>query len=232
MAEGRWIEVADRVLARRYAHLDQTLGLVVGDKWCLVVDTCGDEEQGAEFATAIRKVTQLPWMVAITHSHFDHYFGTAAFLPAEVWSHEGCRAALLADAEPTRTRKAGQFRAEGETERADRLDRARLVYPSQTFTKRQTLELGGRRVELIHPGVAHTDHDLAVWVPDVGVLFAGDLVEEGAPPAVGSDAHPDNWPDVLDTLLDLQPTSIVPGHGDPVGPDFVVAQRDELRARA
>ena len=39
--EGRWIEVADRVLVRRYAELDLSVGLVVGDGGCLVVDTAG-----------------------------------------------------------------------------------------------------------------------------------------------------------------------------------------------
>lgn len=216
-----WVELAEAVHARRYAHLDQTLGLVVGARRCLVIDTGGDEVQGAAFAAEIREITGLPWTVVITHAHFDHHFGTAAFLPCPVWAHERCPAAMDDD----RAEWVDRFRAEGKPE-AGRLARARLVRPDHLFTDHVEVDLGGRTVELIHPGPAHTDHDVVVFVPDAGVLFAGDLVE--APPSIGPDAHPANWPAALDRLLALRPGIIVPGHGDPVGPGFVAAQRDEI----
>src|SRR5687768_15478069 len=83
----RWIDLAEGVYARRYAELDQTLGLVVGASRCLVVDTGTDEERGAEFAAAVREITPLPWTVVITHAHWDHYLGTRPFLPAPVFAH-------------------------------------------------------------------------------------------------------------------------------------------------
>ncbi|GHE94747.1 MBL fold metallo-hydrolase [Amycolatopsis deserti] len=220
-----WLELADGVHARRYEHLDQTLGLVVGTERCLVIDTGGDEVQGAAFAAEIREITALPWTVVITHAHFDHHFGTAAFLPCPVWAHERCRDALEREGESDRTEWVRRFAGKPE---ADRLAAARLVLPDHLVTDRVQLDLGGRVVQLVHPGVAHTDHDVAVHVPDAGILFAGDLVEQGAPPSVGPDAHPASWPAALDRLLALRPATIVPGHGDPVGPDFVAAQRDEL----
>ena len=80
---------------------------------------------------------------------------------------------------------------------------------------------------LQHPGRGHTDHDVVVHVPDAAVVFAGDLVEQGAPPDLG-DAVVADWPATLDALLALRPTVVVPGHGDPVDPAFVRAQRAEL----
>ncbi|AIJ21789.1 MBL fold metallo-hydrolase [Amycolatopsis methanolica] len=220
-----WLELADGVHARRYEHLDQTLGLVVGAERCLVIDTGCDEVHGAAFAAEIREVTALPWVVVITHAHFDHHFGTAAFLPCPVWAHERCRDALIREGESDRAKWVRRLAGKPE---AERLAAARLVLPDHLLTQSVQLDLGGRIVELVHPGVAHTDHDVAVHVPDAGVLFAGDLVEQGAPPSIGSDAHPAQWPTALDRLLALRPATIVPGHGDPVGPDFVAAQRDEL----
>jgi glyoxylase-like metal-dependent hydrolase (beta-lactamase superfamily II) len=63
------------------------------------------------------------------------------------------------------------------------------------------------------------------------VAFAGDLVEEGAPPSFG-DAFPLAWPATVGRLLDLAATTVVPGHGDVVGRDFVRRQRAELAAMA
>ena len=94
-------------------------------------------------------------------------------------------------------------------------------------TPRRPLDLGGRTVALQHPGRGHTDHDVVVHVPDAAVVFAGDLVEQGAPPDLG-DAVVAEWPATLDALLALQPAVVVPGHGDPVDPAFVAAQRAEL----
>jgi glyoxylase-like metal-dependent hydrolase (beta-lactamase superfamily II) len=86
-------------------------------------------------------------------------------------------------------------------------------------------------VVLDHPGRGHTDHDLTVHVPDAGVLFAGDLVEQGGPPDF-TDAHPLDWPAAITRLLAPRPGTVVPGHGDPVDRSFVIAQQAELTALA
>jgi len=227
---GRWIEVAGGVFARRYRELDQTLGLVVGGDGCLVVDTGTDETHGAEFAAAVREVTALPWTVVITHAHFDHFFGTAAFLPCAVWAHELC-AVAMADSDDHRRDWVERYREQGRPEPARRLADARLVPPSDLLTDRVRVDLGGRVVDLVHPGPAHTDHDVMVHVPDAEVVFAGDLVEQGAAPSVGPDADVTRWPVALDLLLSLEPRTVVPGHGEPVDAGFVRAQRDELAGR-
>ncbi|HVE97418.1 MAG TPA: MBL fold metallo-hydrolase, partial [Pseudonocardiaceae bacterium] len=76
-----------------------------------------------------------------------------------------------------------------------------------------------------------TDHDVVVWSPDTGVLFAGDLIEQGADPDF-TDAQPLDWPAAVTELLRLDPRVVVPGHGDPVDATFVAAQRDELATLA
>jgi glyoxylase-like metal-dependent hydrolase (beta-lactamase superfamily II) len=223
----RWLELADGVFARRYEHLDQTLGLVVGSSACLVVDSGPDETHGAELAEAVREITPLPWTLVITHAHFDHFLGTAAFLPCPVWAHVGCRTAI-ANSAGHRREWITRYEAEGEPDRARRLADARLVLPTHVLTDHERLDLGDRYADLIHPGPAHTDHDVLVHVPDADVVFAGDLVEQGAPPSVGPDAHPAEWSTALDRLLARTPTFVVPGHGDPVDPAFVRTQQATL----
>ncbi|WP_300013687.1 MBL fold metallo-hydrolase [Pseudonocardia sp.] len=222
--DGRWVEVGDGVLARRYAELDLTVGLVLGAERALVVDTRGDARQGAELARAVRAVTPLPLTVAITHAHFDHCFGTAAFLPCPVYAHPDCRSAIVATAGAQRAHWAAHYRAHGDDGTADAITGTEPPRPDRAGPAR--LDLGGRTAELIHPGRGHTDHDLVVHVDDV--VFAGDLVEQGAPPSVGPDSVPAEWPATLDALLALAPRLVVPGHGDPVDAAFVAEQRDRL----
>nr|WP_062334925.1 MBL fold metallo-hydrolase [Herbidospora sakaeratensis] len=207
------IEVADGVWIRRHTELDLTLGLVVGETGCLVVDTGIDEAFGHAWADAIREVTDLPWTVVLTHAHFDHAFGTAAF--GTCFATEGCREALVDTAHKQAAEWSGQFPG---------VATAPVVLPLRAPF---SVDLGGREVLLGHPGPGHTGHDLTVHVPDAGVLFAGDLVEQGAPPQFG-DSYPGAWPMALEKMLEAAPRVIVPGHGDPVTPDFVERQRAEI----
>jgi len=230
----RWLEVGDGVLVRRYSELDLSIGLVLGSTGCLVIDTRGDETQGAALAAAVRQVTALPWVVVVTHAHFDHCFGTAALHPCSVWAHVRCVRALAVDrGERSRRDWVVRYQELGRPEMANALESARLVLPEPLDGDRVELSVGGRPLVLAHLGRGHTDHDLLVQVPDSDVLFAGDLVENGAPPAIGDDAFPLEWPGTLTAALDLLGEgTVVPGHGDPVDRGFMTGQRDELAALA
>ncbi|QFU92959.1 MBL fold metallo-hydrolase [Amycolatopsis sp. YIM 10] len=205
----RWDVLADGVYARRYPDWDLTIGLVVGDGACLVIDTRADAEQGAELANAVREVTPHPWTVALTHDHFDHAFGVSAFLPCEVWAHENCHRELAARDKPD------------------------LALPDRLLTDRAELDIGGRRVGLAHFGPAHSDNDVVVHVPDASVVFAGDLVEFSPPgsftaESFGTDTTLSGWPAAIDGVLALGAEIILPGHGPTVDRDFLLAQKEIL----
>ncbi len=196
------IEIADGVFLRRHsaADLDLTLGLITGSGDSLLVDSGMDPALACEVR---------PSRIVLTHNHFDHVLATEAFLPCEVWAHEDC--------------VVDENVLESRARYYDDPFTGTLVAPTHTFRDSVTLDVGGRRVDLHHFGPAHTSHDVVVHVPDVGVVFAGDLVEEGAQAQAGSDATPSNWRHVLDLLLELGPRIVVPGHGNPVDAAFVRA---------
>ncbi|MGW4484911.1 MBL fold metallo-hydrolase [Amycolatopsis sp. NPDC004368] len=227
-----WTELADGVHARRHEELDLTTGLVIGAERCLVIDTCGDVDQGAELAAAVRELTDLPWSVVYTHAHFDHAFGTTPFLPCDVWAHERCLPELVHHGEATKAKWSAKYREAGKPGIADALDRTGVMPPDRLVTDRTELELGGRTVALVHPGRAHTDHDLVVHVPDASAVFAGDVLEHGpegfTAESFSDETHLGEWPGALQAILALDPRIVVPGHGEPVGPGFVREHRDGL----
>ena len=57
-----------------------------------------------------------------------------------------------------------------------------LTRPTRTFSGRLELDVGGRKVELIEVGPAHTHGDLIVHVPDARVVFAADVAFIGSTP--------------------------------------------------
>ncbi|GLY26939.1 MBL fold metallo-hydrolase [Kineosporia sp. NBRC 101731] len=224
---GRWREVGDRVFVRRNKTLDVNAGLVLGDDRCLVIDTRGSEREGLELYRAVRSITGLPHVVALTHSHFDHCFGTAVFAEAqpdcEIWAHERAHADLAANGLQQRVEIASWLRESGEEVLADELDAVRVTPPNRTMAADTTIDLGGRQVVLHHPGRGHTDNDMVVEVPDADVTFVGDLIEQGAPPSFDH-AYPLDWAPTLTRLLERVGSVIVPGHGDVVDSRFLMRQ--------
>lgn len=140
------------------------------------------------------------------------------------------RAAELAEAGALqRAQVVAGLWAAGDVAQADLVAAAPIDPPEHLVGDGAVLDVGGRVLTLTHPGRGHTDGDLVVGVDDV--LFAGDLVEEGAPPAM-EDGYPLEWPDTLSTMLGLVRGPVVPGHGAVVDAAFLTGQRDELVALA
>jgi glyoxylase-like metal-dependent hydrolase (beta-lactamase superfamily II) len=221
-----WREVADGILVQRHASFDLNVGLVVGDGHCLVIDTREHLIAGQELAAAVRQVTAAPWTVVNTHAHFDHFMGNAAFLPGEIWSLDRTREIIERYGDVQRRVMVHLARQHERADLASGLEATPLTPPNRTFPPPATvLDIGGREVTLRHLGHGHTDNDVVIMVAGTDVVFAGDLVEEGAPPAF-EDAYPIAWSSTLETLLQLISGPVVPGHGAVVDEAFVREQRD------
>ena len=223
-------ELADRVHLLRYPVLDVNVTLVVGDGAALVVDTLSTPAQAAELRAAVRAVTPHPVTIVNTHHHFDHCFGNAVLAAdgADIWAHAAAAAHLRERGTHWQREWYRQW-LPTEPELAEGLAEATILPPNRTVRTEATLDIGGRAVRLEHLGRGHTDGDLLVWVPDVDVLVAGDLVEESGPPDFG-DGYPLEWPETLAALAhQLSPASVVvPSHGAPVDQAFVRAQHGLL----
>ncbi|MGD6745562.1 MBL fold metallo-hydrolase [Streptomyces sp. BH106] len=229
-----WEGLAPNVGRVRLPGLDCTSGLVVGEDAALLIDTGSSLREGARLRADVRallgahrRVTH----VALTHPHFDHVLGTAAFAGVEVYGAVGIDVLFERGAEGLRTDAVRHgVDPEAATEAVDI-----LVTPRHRVCGEWTLDLGGGlTVLLANIGPAHSGHDLAVLVPGAPeIVFCGDLVEESGEPQAGPDAAPHHWPAALDRLLDLggEDAVYIPGHGSAVNAQFVRAQRATLAAR-
>jgi glyoxylase-like metal-dependent hydrolase (beta-lactamase superfamily II) len=219
-----WLEVGDRIFTRRYVFADQQIGVVLGGGEVLVIDTRSTPGQARELIDDIRLLTRDPVRVVIdTHWHSDHVFGNHEFRPATIWGHELCRAGMLEKGEAQRAALTAAL-----PELAEELAAVVIDPPDRTFEDVASVEVGGRLVELRYLGRGHTDADIVVLVPDAGVTFAGDLLENDATPWFG-DAYPIDWADTVARLLPLVVGPVVPGHGSVGDRGFVERQLGEFR---
>ena len=86
-----------------------------------------------------------------------------------------------------------------------------LQPPELTFQRELTLHRPGRTIRVLHFGRAHTRGDVIVYLPDVGIVAAGDLVEDAFP--YFGNAYPAGWASVLEELGRLDARVILPSHG-------------------
>lgn len=211
--EPRLEEIADRIHA--YIQPDggwclSNSGILVGPNSVTLVDTAATEPRARALRTALESVTSLPPRTLInTHHHGDHTYGNGVFAgEATIIGHERCRTEMI---------EAGLVltRLWTEVEWGD----IEIAPPTVTFTDRLIVHVGELRVELLHVGPAHTTNDVVVWVPDHGVLFAGDVVFNGGTPFVlmGSIA---GTLSALDRLRALGARTVLPGHGPVGGPEL------------
>lgn len=233
-------EVADRVWAWTLpdgGYGWSNAGLVAGDGASLLVDTLFDLALTREMLTAMQPITDTAPITdaLITHSNGDHTHGNqlldrsvrviAANGTAEEIAHgmapEMLAMTQTADLGPVATRylrdRFGPFDFSGIT----------LRNADHTFDDRLTIDVGGREVRLLNLGPAHTAADSVVHVPDVGVLFAGDLLFIGCTPIVWAGPIA-NWIAACDAMIALDAPTVVPGHGPVTDPDGIRAVRGYL----
>jgi len=197
-------------------------GFVVTCDGIVVIDAEGSPRDGETLLRTIRSVSQraIRWLV-LTHHHPDHHFGAIVFRKAgaKVIAHPDSR--TLASEGGLDNQMIDWIRVVG-------LDAMRgFEYadtPDRPVTKGDTLRIGGRRVIVLAPGPAHTPGDLMVWVPDAGVLFAGDiLLEDGVTMVVDGSAPA--LLKALNQIDSLRPKVVVPGHGSVPAEPAVLVER-------
>jgi glyoxylase-like metal-dependent hydrolase (beta-lactamase superfamily II) len=221
-----FVEVGDRVYVLTYPVFKVNSVLIDGDEWALLIDTLSTERQAAELAEATRKVTSRPLQLLNTHFHYDHTFGNATLATGRtpIWAHPTCAQELGERGEHWKRYWQQEIGEEDEA-LALEIGETALLPPNRSIVHEHELDLGGRQVLLGHYGRGHTEGDLVVRVDDL--LIAGDLVEEGDPPAF-EDAYPLEWPDTLVQLLSQPFANAIPGHGRVVDRAFVAELHEEL----
>ena len=230
-----WERLTDTVRRCRLPFCDVTIGLVWGDNGALVIDTGTTLVEAAAIDDDIRHLAGRPVThVVLTHKHFDHVLGSSQFAEAEILCAPEVVEYLSAETRSLRAHAVGYGADAAEVDRA-----IAALKPPRHGIRDGVVDLGGRSVEITHPGAGHTTADLVVRAPtpDGGgpvVTFTGDLVEESADPYIDADSDLPAWPATLDRLLEVAGSDAiyVPGHGSVVDAEFVRRQREWLRERA
>jgi glyoxylase-like metal-dependent hydrolase (beta-lactamase superfamily II) len=221
-------EVAERVNVMPDQRIEfvPNAGIVVGDRSVLVIDTAMGPRNGDRIlAEALRLGGERRLLLTTTHFHPEHAFGSQSFSDAIYVCNSPQAEEMAAKGEEY----IEMFSGFGPG-LAELLADVELVAPDVTYEGAGAqLDLGGVIVQLINIGQAHTRGDQVVFLPEPGVLFAGDLVEDRFLPIFpDEDADGLLWLAALDRLEALSPRIVVGGHGRVGNVGLIAALRDYL----
>jgi glyoxylase-like metal-dependent hydrolase (beta-lactamase superfamily II) len=187
------------------------IGIVVGNRGTLVIDTGVGERNGATALRVAQKLAKGPNLyLTTTHYHTEHTTGEQAF-PANTVL---IRSAVQQEEMNERIgAHMDRFRAQS-AQNKELLKEVRLRPPDILFDHELKLDLGGVTARLFWLGGGHTKGDELIFVEQDSVLLPGDLVQNKLFPMMADDtASMKQWLIVLDQLAPLNPRLIVPDHG-------------------
>ena len=210
------------------------IGIVVGSRATLVVDTGLGPRNGATIARVVAGLSQAPKLfLTTTHFHPEHAGGEPGFPPGTILIRNAVQQQEMAE---HGIEMLDVFRS-GSAQNAQLLAGVTtLRTPDVVFDNEATVDLGGVTVRLMWLGEGHTKGDELIFVEPDGTLISGDIVQNKVVPGIFRDGGtPSSWLAVLDKLAKLNVKRVLPDHS-PVGDgSLITAERafiSDLRMRA
>lgn len=196
-----------------------TFGVIVTPDGVVLIDPGGTRKGAAMIDAKIREITDLPVRIVINSGGQDH-----RWIGNSYWAEKGARIIASNDAvADQRDRESLQLTGLDALVGTKGLEGTEPMVAPETFDAALDITLGGIRIDIRHPGGAHTPGDSFVWVPSEKTVFTGDIVYVDRLLGVIPVSDTQSWLAAFKAIAALSPEHLVPGHGAPT---------DLLRARA
>ncbi|HYM18716.1 MAG TPA: MBL fold metallo-hydrolase [Micropepsaceae bacterium] len=169
-------------------------GIIETSEGLVVVDALYNEAVARRERQAIAATLKGPVRYLISSTFHDNFTkGNVAYQDAIKIGHENYRADL-----------SDLMKNVPAAERNARL-------PQVTYRDRMTLNLGGKEIQILHIGRAHTRGDSIVFVPQDRIVYMSELFFYDRFPWMESGYA--DWITAIDTALKLDADIFVPAHG-------------------
>ncbi len=191
-------------------------------RYLVIVDTMSTPELAADIMQALQRVRQGRHLLVVnTHAHYDHCWGNVLFADidgryaAPIIGHARTRDHIL-------SQEAQEYLAQQQEQ--PRFAQVRLAPPTITFT--ESLHIDGDDLTLdLFPTPGHCDDHIAIWIPEIRTLLAGDAAEHPFPHVT----RPEDLPVLrasLERMQMLDPQFVLPCHGGTADPGLLQRNLD------
>jgi len=189
-------------------------GIVATSDGVVVFDALDSEAIAGAQRESIASVIKQPVRYLVSSPFHDPFSkGNLAYGDVFKIGHENYRVGLIDQMQ------RGRIPAEEQ--------RTRL--PNATFRDRMTLYLGGKEIQILYFGAAHTKGDAILFVPADRIVYMSEVFFSEEFPNMGG-GYGVSWIRVLDAVKALGADVFVPGHGPiPEDPKQTRAALDRMR---
>ncbi len=201
-------------------------GFVVGDNEVLVIESMVNKRLAKQVMGFVKKVTDKPiGYVVNTSYHGDHAYGNYAFPKTTKIIQHSRTKAFMDNKKGFEADKKWMSQYFGKNRGIEE-----VVARSADIVvdDKKTIDLGNKKVEIIHMGFAQTAGDLFVWIPESKVFWTGNPVV-AQPPALPwlLDGKHEEVLATMKKVRSFLPSDaiVIPGHGIPIKPkdlDFII----------
>lgn len=159
----------------------------------------------------IKALTDQPVKLVINENGQGH-----AMLGNSYWAEQGVDIVAHEDA-IHEVQENGDFILQGmERYNRDKAEGTTVVPANISFTDRYAFSMGSLDFEVLHLGPAHDPGDVQVWIPDYGLVIAGDIAFHERMPPIFPGTCTSCWIETFEgPFTDLGATIVIPGHGHP-----------------
>jgi glyoxylase-like metal-dependent hydrolase (beta-lactamase superfamily II) len=179
-----------------YSNGARLSGVIVTSEGVVVLDALSNERMANDERRLIQEQIRQPVKYLISGTFHNNYsLGNVAYPEAIKIGHENYKTDLFAQFK-TDNRPAAQQQA---------------IAPQITFHDKMTITLGGKDIQILYLGRAHTRGDAAVFVPQDRIVYLSEIFFDGRFP-FGDDAYVE-WIATIDNALKLDADIFVPGQG-------------------
>jgi glyoxylase-like metal-dependent hydrolase (beta-lactamase superfamily II) len=213
---------------------NNNLSFVVTGDGVVVINGGASARLARALHDEIRAVTDQPVKLVINENGQGH-----AMLGNSYWRDLGVDILAHVDA-IHEVEENGDFILQGmERYNSDKAEGTYVAVPNLSFEDEMTIEMGDVTLKVLHLGPAHGPGDTQVWIPQWGMMIAGDIAFHERMPPIFPDTCTSCWIETWETgFMPLEPTYVIPGHGHPTNlaqvtrytRDYLVDLRDKVGA--
>ncbi|MFT7212869.1 MAG: glyoxylase-like metal-dependent hydrolase (beta-lactamase superfamily II) [Granulosicoccus sp.] len=189
---------------------NNNLSFIITTEGVVVVNASDNALLAESLHREVRKLTDQPVRYVVLENGQGH-----AMLGTDYWQKQG---AIVIAHEDTVSEIEGRGESILERMQIRNRDKAmgtQVALPDETFRDERILELGGRRIEILRLGTAHSPGDVVVWLPNEELVIAGDMAFHQRLLPVFEDTDTGGWVETWPKLEALGAKVVVPGHGAP-----------------
>lgn len=189
--------------------LNNNVGFIVASDGVILIDSGASPSAAKRIEEKISEVTEKPVKWVINLGSQDHrWLGNSYF------KDKGAEVIALNSTVKEQMKHVDDHLDRLKNVLKENFDEIKPVYASRVFQEESnTLELGGKRLQLRFLGDSHFPGDGVIWLADERIIFTGDLVYVDRMLGIHPYSPVTSWSQAFNNMLKLNPEYVVPGHG-------------------